>query len=394
MFAKNKTVAFIPVRGGSKSIPKKNIREIAGQPLVYWAIDAAVNCTHIDRVFVSTDCDDIKNVVLKYKKKNYEKLTCIGRSSDTATDLAETESAMIEFANKFGFEDIILLQATSPLLKTIDLTLAIEKYKTEGYDSLLSVVNQKRFIWEIEKSNSVTPLNYDLSKRPRRQEQEGFLVENGAFYITKKELLLITGTRISGNIGFYQMSEETYFEIDEDADWMIVEGLLKRNVSFAQEIDYENIKLFAMDCDGVLTDAGMYYSENEDELKKFNTRDGMGIQLLHQAGIRTAIITGENTNIVKNRAKKMGVKEVYQGVTDKVAVMDGLLKKHNLSYNDVAYVGDDINDLELLKKVKYNFSVNDAIEAVKNEVHFVTKRKGGNGAVREIVELILSSGKK
>lgn len=381
-------VAFIPVRGGSKSIPLKNIKEIAGQPLVYWTIDAAVNCKYIDKVYVSTDTDEIKDIVLRYKKRNFGKLHCIDRSFETATDEATTESAMLEFAHKYEFNNVILIQATSPLLNTDDLNKAIKKFKRNSFDSLLSVTEQKRFIWKINSGGTVLPQNYEIDKRPRRQEQQGYLVENGAFYITHKDLLINTKQRVSGKIGYYRMSEETYFEIDEDSDWIIVEQLLKQRKKEIKE-NYSNVKLFAMDCDGVLTDAGMYYTENGDEIKKFNTKDGMGISALHKKGIKTAIITREDTKIVKSRAEKLNITNVFQGVNDKVLVMEQLLQKYNLTYEEVAFIGDDINDLELLKRVKYSFAVNDAVDEVKDSVDYITKLKGGQGAVREAIDHLL-----
>lgn len=386
-----KIVAFIPVRGGSKSIPLKNIREMNGQPLVYWTIDAAVNCQYIDEVYVSTDSDQIHDIVLKYNKKNAHKLTCIGRSKETATDTATTESAMLEFANHYDFDSIILIQATSPLLEAEDLGRAIKKYNQENYDSLLSLVRQKRFIWE-ENEQEVKPKNYDVFNRPRRQEFDGFLIENGAFYITKRELLLKTGFRISGNIGYYEMNEDSYVEIDELNDWIIVEQMMKKKKQNSDIFKrLQGIKLFATDCDGVLTDAGMYYTEQGDELKKFNTKDGMGIGLLKKKGIKTAIITGENSTLVERRAEKIGIDDVFLGIKDKVQVMEKLLEKYNITYEQVAYVGDDINDLELLRKVGVSFSVNDAVEVVRKNVDCVTDARGGEGAVREIAEMIIHS---
>ena len=212
-------VAFIPVRGGSKGIPLKNIKEFCGKPLLYWTAKAANDCDYIDKVYICTDSERIKEVALSM---GLSKVEVIGRSSYTATDTASTESAMLDFANTYASKDIILIQATSPLLEKSDLDGACRKYIEGKYDSLLSVVRQKRFIWK-EELDEVTPVNYYPNKRPRRQEMEGYLVENGAFYITKSSCLLKSGCRISGKIGFYEMNEKTYFEIDEPEDWVIME---------------------------------------------------------------------------------------------------------------------------------------------------------------------------
>lgn len=385
-----KKIAFIPVRGGSKSIPLKNIKKINGRPLVYWTIDAAVQCGEIDEVIVSTDSTEIKKVVNEYDREDFGKLRCINRDPLNASDTATTESVLIEFTEKLDKESkIILIQATSPLLQSSHLEEALQIIEKNNYDSLVSMVKQKRFIWKQGENGLVSPINYSLSERPRRQEFNGYLVENGAFYISSSSLILETKLRVSGKIGYYEMPPETYFEIDEISDWMIVESFLKEahKKDFFSKIS--KIKLLATDCDGVLTDAGMYYSKEGDVLKKFNTKDGMGLSLLQKKGIILAIITGENSEIVKRRAEKLGISECFLGCKDKVAIMDELIDKYHLTYNEVAYIGDDINDQELLQKVGISFSVNDAVDIIKESVDYVAKRNGGDGAVREISDLIL-----
>lgn len=385
-----KYVALIPARGGSKSIPFKNIKKIAGKPLIYWTIEAAINCSKIDKIYLSTDSEKIIDAVRNIENEKFE---VVGRSPETATDTASTESVILEFANSHDFENIILIQATSPLLTSKDLEESITIFEDNKADSLLSVVEQKRFIWKKSSDHFVKPLNYDLLNRPRRQDFEGYLVENGALYITLKKRLQETGCRISGNIAYYKMPEETYYEIDEPADWEIIEKLLfsRKKVNLDLEKKLKNIKLFITDVDGVMTDCGMYYSENGDELKKFNTRDGMGIQLLREKGIKTAIITKENTKIVENRAKKLEVDEVYQGVIDKLSIFEELRKKHNLEYSEIVYVGDDINDVPVLEKAGVSFCPNDAVDEVKNICDYVLSKKGGEGAIREAVKLLTTN---
>lgn len=153
----------------------------------------------------------------------------------------------------------------------------------------------------------------------------------------------------------------------------------------------KKIKLFVMDVDGVLTDAGMYYSDLGDELKKFNTRDGMGIRLLQEAGIKTAIITSECLELVKRRAKKLGIEEVHLGARNKLQVLEEMIKKHNVSMDEVAFIGDDINDLSVLRVVGFAITVADGMKMNKSLAHKITERKGGEGAVREIAEFIIEA---
>lgn len=117
----------------------------------------------------------------------------------------------------------------------------------------------------------------------------------------------------------------------------------------------KKIKLFITDCDGCLTDGGMYYDELGNEWKKFNAKDGMGFKILRQNNILTGIITGENTHVVERRAEKLKLDELYQGVTNKSEILDKMVEKYNLSYEEVAYVGDDINDIAVLEKVRTIF---------------------------------------
>lgn len=378
-------IAFIPVRGGSKSIPLKNIKLINNRPLVYWTLDAANNCELIDKIVISTDSEIIKNCVNNYRS---DKVEIFNRSLETATDTASTESAMLEYAEKYEFDNIILIQATSPLLIADDLKRGIEEFGKKGVDSVLSVVRQKRFIWNINEGK-LESQNYNYLNRPRRQDFDGFFVENGAFYITSRKDLLNSKCRISGSISYVEMPEESYFEIDELSDWIIIEQLLRKRERNLKNDNLRRIKLLLTDSDGVLTDGGMYYSENGDELKKFNTKDGMAFQLLKSRGIKIGIITGEHRKLIQNRAEKLDVDELYMGIKDKMSVVKMLCEKYGLTLDEVAYIGDDINDIEVIKKVGFGCSVNDAMKSVKNIAKYVTKANGGEGAVREVAEIIL-----
>ena len=225
-------IAFIPVRGGSKSIPLKNIKPLCGKPLVYWTVKAACESYYIDKVFISTDSVEIKSAVEKFRGEQacFAKIEVVDRSAESATDTASTEFVMLEFCNIHSFGNIALVQATSPLLQGTDLDRGFRIFEKPGVDSVLSVVPQKRFNWRVDDKGVALPSNYDVYNRPRRQDFEGYYVENGAFYITSREALLRTKNRLSGNIAICEMSEDTYFEIDELNDWIISEALLSRRL--------------------------------------------------------------------------------------------------------------------------------------------------------------------
>ncbi len=211
-------IALIPLRGGSKGIPKKNIKLIAGKPLCAWVLESAVACDLIDDVYVSTDSEEISQVVddLNIGVK------LIVRPPELATDSASTESVMLHFAENVDFDVLTTIQATSPLLNTLHLENAIKQFTNKQFDSMLSAVRTKRFFW----NDNGTPINYEPEKRPRRQDFNGTLMENGAFYLTKRNILEKYNCRLGGKVGVFEMPEETTLEIDEPDDWYAIERLL------------------------------------------------------------------------------------------------------------------------------------------------------------------------
>ena len=379
-------IAFIPVRCGSKSITFKNIKEFCGKPLVYWNLEALEKSNNIDEIFVATDCEEIKNVVNSF---NFSKVKIYDRDKENASDTASTESVMLEFINKQNFKDsdlFFLVQATSPLTQTKDFDKALETLKNENADSLLTCIRTKRFFWD----KNAKAINYDFINRPRRQDFDGLFMENGAFYINSIENIKNDKNRLSGKIAIYEMEEFTAVEIDEEDDWLIAEKMMYKYI--LSKRPKPNIKLFLSDVDGTLTDAGMYYGENGEEFKKFNTHDGKGFELLRKAGIKTGIITSENTKIVENRAKKLKVDFLYQGLEHKgkLDIAKEICKELNISLDEVAYIGDDINCKELLSSVGISACPSNALEEIKNIPNIIKLSKaGGEGAVREFCELIM-----
>jgi len=151
-----------------------------------------------------------------------------------------------------------------------------------------------------------------------------------------------------------------------------------------------DIKLFITDIDGVWTDGGMYYSENGAEFKKFHTGDSAGVLFLKILNIKTAIISGENTKIVRKRAQKLNINDVFLGVLDKVKIAKKLKNKYHLKWHEIAYIGDDINDILLLRKVGLSACPSTAEEYIKKEVNWVLNKKGGEGVFREFVQKFLN----
>ena len=211
-------IALIPLRGGSKGIPKKNIKPLAGKPLCAWVLESAVACQAINRVFVSTDSDEIVRVVNDLDIG----VNVINRPASLATDEVSTEAVMLHFSEEVDFDVLVTIQATSPLLNTAHLDGAIVSFSENCFDSMLSAIKTKRFFWDLDG----TPMNYDPLHRPRRQDFSGTYVENGAFYLTTRNVLEKYKCRLGGKIGIFEMPEETVLEIDEPGDWVVAEELL------------------------------------------------------------------------------------------------------------------------------------------------------------------------
>jgi YrbI family 3-deoxy-D-manno-octulosonate 8-phosphate phosphatase len=392
------TIAFIPLRGGSKSIPSKNIMPLADRPLAYWVLDAATGSRLIERVFVATDCPEIRRVIEAYGDP---KIEVVGRGAETATDTASTEAAMLEFAADRDFETMVLIQATSPLLKSDDLDRGLESFHAEQADSLVSTVAQKRFTWSLG-SDGAKPTNYRPDRRPRRQDFEPFYVENGAFYICSRRGLLEHKCRLFGRIAMCVMAEDSYHELDELSDFEVIEQkLFRRRGASSQWVPGQlriahdelrrraaGIKLVISDVDGVLTDSGMYYSEAGDELKKFNTRDGKGFELLRHAGLKTAIITSENTRLVARRAEKLKIDFLRQGAVDKLPALTEVLREACVTAGAAAYIGDDLADLTVMECVGLAVCPADAVPEICSAAHYVCAARGGEGVVRELQALL------
>jgi len=379
-----KTIAFVPIRSGSLSIKDKNIKDFNGKPLVYWSLKALQETNSVDEIIVALDSEKYKNVVLSFEMS---KLKVYDREPENADDTASTESVMLEYLNKSEYDKddtFVLVQATSPLTSSEDFEKALVDYKSSVNDSVLSCVRQKRFIW----NKNGTPNNYDYKNRPRRQDFDGYLIENGAFYINRVGNILKDKNRLSGKIGIFEMPEYTAIEIDEPEDWIIAEKLMQSKLVHASS--FKQIKLFLSDVDGVLTDAGMYYSENGDELKKFCTYDGMGFKLLQEKGVKVGIITSEDMQLNRRRAKKLKLDYDFHGQKEKLATVDKLRREMGICFDEIAYIGDDVNDFELLNKVGLAACPANAINKIKNipNIHVLSKH-GGSGAVREFVELII-----
>jgi YrbI family 3-deoxy-D-manno-octulosonate 8-phosphate phosphatase len=379
-----KSIGFIPLRAGSKGIPGKNKKKLLGRPLFCWVLGAAI-ASNLDEVYVYTDDEDI----LSFIDKEYHwthKVKTVKRSEQTATDTASTEMAIMEFVNglKSSFDVFCLLQATSPFTTAIDINNTLDAViNGKNYDSALTVVNTHRFTWHADG----TPKNYDIFNRPRRQDFEGLLIENGACYVTTHSALRESKNRISGNIATVPMTEQSLTEIDSLTDWKIVEELLAARLKLQKQS--ERITHLILDVDGVFTDGCIYYGADGEMMKKFDMRDGMGLEILRQYGVEVMVMTSENSQIVASRMKKLKIEDVFLGVKDKYSLLSRIVRDRNLSFSQIAYMGDDVNDLANMCAAGWSLAPANATQPIKNHADVILQNDSANGAIREATEFII-----
>jgi N-acylneuraminate cytidylyltransferase len=382
-----KKIGFIPLRQNSKGIIGKNKRKMVGRPLFTWVLGEAIHSS-LDVVYVYTDDDTIINFIEKeYHYTN--KIKVLKRSGASATDTASTESAMIEFAEKlsYNFDVFCLLQATSPFTKAIDIDNCLSKI-AEGKDSALTVVNTHRFVW----NEDGTAVNYNPKERPRRQDFKGLLIENGAVYVCTKDVLLNQKNRLGNTIGIVKMPEESLHEVDTEQDWIVVENLLIECQKRAKRS--EKITHLVLDVDGVFTNGTIAYTKDGEHTKNFDMRDGMGLEILRQFGVEVMVMTSEQSQLVAKRMEKLKILQVYLAVKDKYTLLQTLAASQNFSLNNVAYVGDDVNDMANICSVGWSLAPNNAMPEIKQLADVVLSKNSGAGAIREACEFIINYNKR
>lgn len=222
--AKENFVALVPLRGGSKSIPFKNIKDFCGAPLCSWTLKALLDAKYVSRVFVSTDCDEIASVVSSIDPR----IIIHRRPDHLATDTATTEAAIVDLieAREIREKFIVTAQVTSPQTTSGDIDAAIMQFVQTGADSLVTCVRTRRFFW----NDDGTPINYHPDNRPLRQQWSGTFMENGAFYISSTEQLRRGRARLHGKIVVHEMDESASIELDELADWGLLEAAFRRRL--------------------------------------------------------------------------------------------------------------------------------------------------------------------
>ncbi len=388
----DQTVAVIPARGGSKGIPGKNVRHVAGAPLITHSIRQAVEASLVDLVFVSTDDEEIAAISQRAGARVIE------RPDEFATDTATSESALRHSLDvitaEVGDPDLVVfLQPTSPLRRPWDVDGAVRRLRELEADSLFSANMLHAFVWQ-EGATGLQSLTYDHRSRPRRQDREVVdWVENGSIYVFKPWVLRDLDNRLGGTIGVYEMEMMSSFQVDEPADLVLMEAITTAHpgafTAGPPAPRLADLDLLVFDFDGVLTDNGVLVDQDGVESVRCDRSDGLGIDHLRAAGLDMAILSTETNPVVAARARKLRL-PVVQSSTDKGADIEQLAAERGVSLDRVGFVGNDVNDLPALERVAVAIAVADAVPAVLDVASWVTRTPGGRGAVRELAETLLA----
>lgn len=380
-------LAIIPARGTSKGIPRKNLRLLAGQPLITHTIRHARTATCIQRVVVSTEDPEIAQVAQAAGAE------VISRPQTLATDSASSEAAVLhalgylEMKESYHPNWVVMLQCTSPLRTPWDLDQAMEQLISAEADSLLSACRSHTFLWQ-QSDGGWKAQNYDYRNRLPRQQCPIEFVENGSFYITRTELLKQNGNRLGGQISIYEMSTLDSFQLDTEDDWTLIEHLFRIRQREHAAMLLAHTQQLILDFDGVMTDNRVLVMEDGHEAVFCHRGDGLGIARLKAEGVAIAVISLESNPVVASRCRKLGI-TYYQGVTDKRELLHAVASQTNVPLTSMVYVGNDITDIPCMQAVGVGIAVADAIDEVKAVARLVTSVAGGLGAVREVCDWIL-----
>jgi YrbI family 3-deoxy-D-manno-octulosonate 8-phosphate phosphatase len=383
-------LAIIPARGGSKGIPRKNVRPFLGKPLLVHSIDHARSSPSVTRVIVSTDDPEMTAAAREHGAE------VVQRPAALSSDTASSESALLHVLDYLGETEgyepdlVVFLQATSPLRRPDDIQGAIETLEREGADSLFSACSAHGFVWRLHEGE-LRSLTYDYRNRPRRQDIGEDLIENGSIYVFRPWVIRKHHNRLGGKVAVYRMDPFHSFQIDEPGDLERIERLASFGVNQAvPPLALAAIRLLVLDFDGVMTDNRVLVNQDGTEAVWCHRGDGWGIARLKERGVAIIVISTETNPVVEARCRKLGV-DFVQACDDKLGALRRVASQLGFSRDQVAYLGNDVNDLECLSWVAVPIAVADAVPEVKQVAQLITTRPGGFGAVREAIDRLIEA---
>uniref|UniRef100_A0A3Q2TI96 N-acylneuraminate cytidylyltransferase n=1 Tax=Fundulus heteroclitus TaxID=8078 RepID=A0A3Q2TI96_FUNHE len=374
--------ALVLARGGSKGIPLKNIKMLAGVPLLGWVLRAAIDSEMFDSVWVSTDHDEIEKVAKSWGAKVHR------RSPEVSKDSSSSVETIQEFLRHNTEVDVVChIQCTSPCLHPSHLQEALKKIIEDGYDSVFSVVRRHQFRWKEVKQGSnflnLSPVN----KFPRRQDWDGELCENGSFYIGTRDLILKENTTQGRKVAYFEMEPEHSVDIDVDIDWPVAEERVLRFGYFGR-----GVSIMFCRVSRCLTNGKVFLSPSGEDMVSFHTRDTTGLRMLQNDGVEVVLLTSSEDPVTQSMAdklKKMIGCEVMDVGEEPLKDVQSVVEKNRLDWKNVAYMGNDPADATCLNLAGLSAVPADAPKDAADSAKYTCRHAGGMGAVREFAEHIL-----
>jgi YrbI family 3-deoxy-D-manno-octulosonate 8-phosphate phosphatase len=380
-------VAIIPARGASKRVPSKNLIEVAGQSLIEHTIGHALNAAAVDEVYVSTEDAEIAAAARRAGAD------VIDRPQELSGDTASSEAALLHALDVLSTRDggdpelVVFLQCTSPVRRAGDIDAAVQILRDANADSLFSATENRDLLWRIH-AGSPEPLNYNPADRRREQDMDPQIRENGSIYVFRPHVLRDQGHRLGGTTAVYEMDYWTSFQLDDPSHVPLLDWILRRP-EFRPPVRWpRTVSLVVFDFDGVMTDNTVLLGEDGSEMVRCDRADGWGVARLRETGMPMLIVSTETHPVVSARAGKLAV-PCIQGVADKRAALADHLQANQINSTEVVFVGNDVNDLGCLELVGMPVAVADAHPAVHDRAALVLDHAGGEGAVRELCDLLL-----
>jgi N-acylneuraminate cytidylyltransferase len=385
------TIAVIPARGGSKGLPRKNVRPVGGTPLVARTVETACSASTIDGVFVSTDDPEIAGLAAEAGAG------VIDRPASLSGDEASSESALLHaldhLPDSAGPPDLLaFLQCTAPFTTPGDVDGTVARLRETGADTAFAAAPFHGFVWREAENGTVAGANHDAgTPRARRQDRAREYVEAGSVYVMRASGFRTHEHRFFGRTVAYEVPAERHLEIDTAADLRRAEARAAR-LHRQQRADAlpDPVDAVVFDFDGVFTDNRVFVFEDEREAVLCDRGDGMGISRLRDRNLHLLVLSSEVNPVVQARTDKLDL-ETLHGVDDKPAVLNEWLRDRDVAWERTVFVGNDVNDVGCLRQAGCGVVVADAYDDAKAAADLVLSRKGGDRAVRELCDLILAA---
>jgi YrbI family 3-deoxy-D-manno-octulosonate 8-phosphate phosphatase len=380
--------AIIPARGGSKGVPRKNLRTIAGQPLVARAVQTLLASSTVGSVFVSTDDAEIAAVARRAGAR------VIDRPQGIAGDEASSESALEHALDLLASHGVVpdvtvFVQATSPFVRASDIDRAVALVRSDECDVAFSAVASDVHLWR-EGPGGLEGVNHRPAVRQRRQDRAPEHAETGGFYVMRTSGFREHRHRFFGRLRLVEVDPAEALEIDTEHDLVLAELVHARRETIPGATPSPlPARAVVTDFDGVHTADRVVVDQHGVESVEVNRSDGMGVAQLRRAGVPFLILSSETNAVVQARAAKLGV-EAVTGCKDKLSALAEWALRVDVDLADIAYLGNDVNDVACLRAVGWPVVVGDAHHDARAASHIVLRRHGGDGAVRELADRVLA----